>query len=188
MLEIIKEPWPWFVSGPLISLSMFLLLYFGKSFGLSSNFRTMCSIGGAGKFVDFFNFDWKGQIWNLVLLLGAVIGGFLSSEYLSSGAPMDLNPDVVVELKELGIKSPGSSLLPKEIFGLDQIFTLKWLIMLAGGGMLIGFGTRWAGGCTSGHAISGLSNLQIPSLIAVIGFFIGGIIMTYLFLPSILTL
>jgi len=60
--------------------------------------------------------------------------------------------------------------------------------MLVGGGILIGFGTRWAGGCTSGHAISGLSNLQLPSLIAVIGFFIGGIIMTYFLLPTILSL
>jgi uncharacterized membrane protein YedE/YeeE len=53
--------------------------------------------------------------------------------------------------------------------------------LLLVGGVLIGFGTRYAGGCTSGH-VSGLSNLQIPSLKAVIGFF-GGLIMSYFYSP-----
>lgn len=47
----------------------------------------------------------------------------------------------------------------------------------------MGFGARWAGGCTSGHAISGLSNLQLPSLVAVLGFFAGGLLMTHLLFP-----
>lgn len=188
MKEIIMEPWPWYVAGPLIALNMFLLIYFGKNFGISANFRTICSIGGAGKFADFFKFDWKSQVWNLILLLGAVIGGFVASEFLSSDSLMDLNPEVVEELKSMGIKNPGADLLPAELFGLDQIFTLRGLVILVGGGLLIGFGTRWAGGCTSGHAISGLSDLQLPSLIAVVGFFIGGIIMTYFILPHVLNL
>jgi uncharacterized membrane protein YedE/YeeE len=188
MIEFIKEPWPWYIAGPLIALTMFLLLFFGKNFGLSCNFKTMCSIGGAGKFSEFFRFDWKSQIWNLILLAGAVLGGFIASEYMSSGAPMDLNPDIILELQSMGIKNPGKQLLPKELFSIDAIFSLRGIIMLVGGGILIGFGTRWAGGCTSGHAISGLSNLQLPSLIAVIGFFIGGIIMTYFLLQTILSL
>ena len=188
MIEFIKEPWPCYIAGPLIALTMFLLLFFGKNFGLSCNFKTMCSIGGAGKFSEFFRFDWKSQIWNLILLSGAVLGGFIASEYMSSGAPMDLNPDIILELQSMGIKNPGKQLLPEELFSIDAIFSFRGMIMLVGGGILIGFGTRWAGGCTSGHAISGLSNLQLPSLIAVIGFFIGGIIMTYFLLPTILSL
>lgn len=182
------EPWPWYVAGPLIVFNMFLLLYFGKNFGLSSNFRTMCSIGGGGKISDFFKFDWKSQTWNLLVLAGAVIGGFVASEYLSSGAPMDLNPDIVAELKSYGITNPGAEFLPEELFGTDAIFTARGLVMLVLGGFLVGFGARYAGGCTSGHAISGLSDLQLPSLIAVIGFFIGGIIMTYFILPLVLAL
>jgi len=188
MIELIKEPWPWYIAGPLIALMMFLLLFFGKNFGLSSNLRTMCSIGGAGRFSEFFRFDWKSQIWNLILLSGVVLGGFIASEYMSSAAPMDLNSDIIIELQSLGIKNPGEQLLPEELFATDAIFSLRGMILLVGGGVLIGFGTRWAGGCTSGHAISGLSNLQLPSLIAVIGFFIGGITMTYFFLPIILSL
>lgn len=188
MIELLKEPWPWYVAGPLISVIMFLLLYFGKNFGLSANFRTMCSIGGAGKYSDFFQFNWKSQTWNLFFIVGAMIGGFIASQFLSSNTSIDLNPDIIAELKTMGIKNPGSSLMPEELFSMDSLFSLRGVVMLIGGGFLIGFGTRWAGGCTSGHAISGLSDLQLPSLIAVIGFFIGGIIMTYFLLPYILNL
>lgn len=187
-MEILTQAWPWYVAGPLIAINMAVLIYFGKRFGLSSNFRTMCSIAGAGKFAEFFRFDWKKDIWNLMVVIGAIIGGFLVSEYLSSGELMDLNPDVVAELKGFGIENPGEELVPVELFSLDQVFTLKGFLLMVVGGFLVGFGTRWAGGCTSGHAISGLSDLQLPSLIAVIGFFIGGIITTYFLLPIILNL
>lgn len=188
MIDILKEQWPWYIAGPLISIAMFMLLFFGKGFGLSSNLRTICAIGGAGRFSEFFRFDWKEQSWNLLVLLGIVIGGFISNEFLTSDSSIDLNPEIIVELNEYGIESAGKAMLPNEIFGLESVFSIKGFIMLVIGGVLVGFGTRWAGGCTSGHAISGLSNLQLPSLIAVIGFFIGGLIMTYFFLPSILSL
>lgn len=188
MIELLKEPWPWYVAGPLISVTMFLLLYFGKNFGVSANFRTMCSIGGAGKYSEFFQFNWKGQVWNLFFLAGAVVGGIISSQFLTTNTPMDLNPETIAELKSLGVQNPGASLMPEELFSVEALFSLRGLVMLVGGGFLIGFGTRWAGGCTSGHAISGLSDLQVPSLIAVIGFFLGGVIMTYFLLPVILKL
>jgi uncharacterized membrane protein YedE/YeeE len=60
--------------------------------------------------------------------------------------------------------------------------------MIVVGGFLVGFGTRYAGGCTSGHAIMGLSNLQWPSLVATISFMVGGFIMANLILPFILKL
>lgn len=183
-MEYILTPWPWYVSGPLIALVMALLLYFGKTFGMSSNLRTMCAIGGAGKFLDFFNFNWKDQIWNLIVVLGAIIGGFIATQYLSNGSITNLNPETVSELQQMGFKNAGATLVPNEIFNSESL-NLKSLLLLIAGGLLVGFGTRYAGGCTSGHAITGLSSLQKPSLIAVIGFFIGGLIMANLILPII---
>ena len=184
-MDFIYDTWPWYVSGPLIALVMFLLLFAGKSFGMSSNLRTMCSAMGAEKFADFFKFDWKAQRWNLVVVLGAIIGGFIASNFLSDSAVVHINPETVKDLKELGFSSAGNAYLPTELYSLDALTDIKSVLILAIGGLLVGFGTRYAGGCTSGHAISGLSNLQLPSLIAVIGFFIGGLIMIHLLFPLI---
>jgi uncharacterized membrane protein YedE/YeeE len=184
MLEFIQQPWTWWVSGAFISAIMFLLLFFGQSFGFSSNLRTICSVAGGGKFVKFFDFNWRSQIWNLVFLIGAILGGFIARQYLSDGAPVQISENTISDLKTLGISAPTSA-QPDELFSLESAFTLKGFLILAIGGLLVGFGSRYAGGCTSGHAISGLSDLQIPSLIAVIGFFIGGLIMTYVLLPII---
>lgn len=188
MIEYLSQPWPWYVAGPMITLVMGLLLLVGKSFGVSDTLRTTCAIGGGGALSEFFDFDWKKQIWNLLFVLGAVIGGFISSTWLQQSEPIPLAQDTVMTLQELGIENPGADYLPGEIFSWEALLTLRGFLMLVGGGFLIGFGARYAGGCTSGHAISGLSNLQLPSLIAVIGFFIGGLIMTYLLLPLLLTL
>ncbi|WP_019039426.1 YeeE/YedE thiosulfate transporter family protein [Psychroflexus tropicus] len=183
-MEWITNPWPWYVSGPLIALVMFVLLFVGKQFGMSSNLRTACSIGGAGKVSDFFKFDWKKERWNLIVVLGAIIGGFISANYLSSNT-VDINPEVESKLESYGITSSGEAYLPTEIFGPDSLNDPKILAVLIIGGFLVGFGARYAGGCTSGHAISGLSNLQLPSLIAVVGFFIGGLVMINFLYPLI---
>jgi len=164
---------------------MFLLLYFGRTFGMSSNLRTLCSIGGAGKNVEFFKFDWKSQRWNLVVVLGAVVGGFIAHHFLSNPINIDLSENTVNDLNTLGFENVGQSLLPPELFSWDNVLTLKGISILIIGGFLVGFGTRYAGGCTSGHAITGLSSLQRPSLIAVIGFFAGGLIMIHLIYPII---
>ena len=182
-MEYILDPWPWYVSGPLIAIVMFLLLYFGRTFGMSSNLRTLCAMGGAGKKVAFFKFDWKSQRWNLVVVLGAIIGGFIAHFYLSNPIDIQLSDNTINDLNALGFNDAGQSLLPPELFSWDNVFTLKGLSILVIGGFLVGFGTRYAGGCTSGHAITGLSSLQLPSLIAVIGFFIGGLVMIHLIYP-----
>lgn len=184
-MEIILNPWPWYVSGPLIAFVMALLLYFGKTFGMSSNLRTMCTVLGANKFSDFFKFNWKEQKWNLIVVLGAIIGGFIATQFLSNGSPTNLNPITIAELQDLGLENPGATLLPNEMFSLEALTSIKSLLLLIIGGLLVGFGTRYASGCTSGHAITGLSSLQKQSLIAVIGFFIGGLIMTNFILPLI---
>jgi len=192
IIELISQPWHWSISGAMIVLVMFLLLLFGGQFGVSSNLRTLCSIGGAGKRYPFFDFEWKEEIWNLIFIGGAVIGGFIASHYLASPEPVSISASTQAYLTSVGIDTPqtlseGTGYAPAEIFA-DNILSLKNLMLLIVGGLLIGFGTRWAGGCTSGHAISGLSNLQIPSLIAVVGFFIGGLLMTWIILPNLLTL
>ena len=179
----IYEPWPWYIAGPMIALIMFLLIMVDKSFGMSSNLRTMCTICGAGNKADFFKFDWKSQKWNLVVLLGAVIGGFIGSYFLSTNTAVAIHPDTILDLKSLGFESAGTAYLPTELFDTKALLSIKNVLLLSIGGVLVGFGARYAGGCTSGHAISGLSNLQMPSLIAVIGFFIGGLTMIHFIFP-----
>lgn len=187
-INFISQPWPWYVAGPVIALVMFSLLLLGNSFGISANLRTMCSMFGAGKTCEFFDFNWRSQIWNLIFAAGLIIGGFLAHQYLTPTQEVHISQATINDLQELGIEDPGNSLVPESIFNWESLFSVRGFIMLVVGGFLIGFGTRYAGGCTSGHAISGLSDLQVPSLIAVIGFFIGGLLMTHLVLPHLLTL
>lgn len=184
-MEFILKPWPWYVGGPLIALTMALLILLGKRFGMSSNLRTICTIAGGHRVADFFRFDWKAQRWNLIVAFGVVIGGFLARNYLTESDYVRINEASVKQLNDLGFTSAGNAYMPEEFFG-DQAWSdPKVLVLLMTGGFLVGFGSRYAGGCTSGHAISGLSNLQLPSLIAVVGFFIGGLFMVHLLFPLI---
>jgi len=181
MLEFLKQPWPWYISGISIAAVMVVLLYFGKSFGFSSNLKTLCTIAGAGKKVSFFDFEWKTQKWNLLFLIGSILGGIISANLLKSDAPLQLSPATINDLSAVGVHFDGQ-LNPEQLYGMHAL-SIKNLLLLLTGGLLVGFGSRYAGGCTSGHAISGLSNLQLPSLLVVIGFFAGGLIMTHLLLP-----
>ena len=184
MLDFIMKPWPWWFSGIIIAAVMFLMLFFGKSFGFSSNLRTICTIVGAGKRVKFFDFDWKTQSWNLVFLVGAIIGGYIANTYLNDGSDFQLAQSTAQDLAALGFEK-ARDIQPLELFSWEALFTWKGFAFLSIGGFLVGFGSRYAGGCTSGHAISGISNLQIPSIIAVVGFFIGGLVMTHIVFPLI---
>lgn len=181
-MEMISETWHWSISGFLIGISMLVLIYFGKSFGMSSNLRTLCSMTGIGKKFSFFDWDWRSQRWNLVVVLGAMIGGWIAIHVLHSPENVSLNPVTVERLEAQGISVAQGAFLPEMLFENNAPSLIIFLII---GGFLIGFGSRYAGGCTSGHAISGLSNLQMPSLKAVIGFFIGGLLMVHLILPFI---
>ncbi|RLD29590.1 MAG: YeeE/YedE family protein [Bacteroidetes bacterium] len=181
----ILEPWSWYISGPLIAFIMFLLLMVGKDFGMSANLRTLCTMCGADKTSDFFKFDWKAQRWNLIVVLGAIIGGFIGSHYLSNETAVAINPEVIENLQSMGFNSAGKTYLPTELYDMSALTDIKSLSILIIGGFLVGFGARYAGGCTSGHAISGLSDLQFPSLITVIGFFAGGLFMIHVLFPLI---
>lgn len=187
VLESIKEPWHWSISGIMIVVIMALLIFSGQRFGVSSSFRAMCSAAGAGRWADYFNYDWRSHSWLLFFVVGSILGGVLASGPLDGARPIEISKQTVTDLAVVGIEAPTSdrghaaSLLPASLFsdGVDA----RTILLLVVGGVLIGFGTRWAGGCTSGHAISGLSNLQMPSLVAVIGFFAGGLLMTHLIFP-----
>jgi uncharacterized membrane protein YedE/YeeE len=164
---------------------MLCLIYFGKVFGMSSNLRSLCSIAGAGRVVSFFDFDWKAQRWNLAVVAGAMIGGFVAVHYLSDPSNVSINPKTTAQLEYLGIDAPEGKLVPDLFFGTEVYSNPKMIFVLIVAGILIGFGSRYAGGCTSGHAIAGISNLQIPSLKAVIGFFVGGLLMAHYILPLV---
>lgn len=187
MIEFLSQPWAWYVAGPLIGLFVPLLLILGgKQFGISANLRHMCAATIPGK-LDFLRYDWKKSgMWNLTLALGIILGGFVGMTVLASPQEtIDLAPATVEALGELGI-SDFRGLVPSELISWSGLASVPGLIMILGGGFLVGFGARYAGGCTSGHAISGLADLQFPSLVAVIGFFAGGLLMTYVLLPLIL--
>ncbi len=182
MIEFIQQPWSWYFSGFMIFVIMLMLLYWGKSFGFSANLRTLCTLAGAGKKTKFFDFDWRTQRWNLLFLVGSVIGGFISSQFLKDPAALKISAETIADLKQNGFNFNGE-MNPAELYSFSALANPKTILILIFGGLLIGFGTRYAGGCTSGHAISGLSDLQVPSMIAVTGFFIGGLAMTHLIIP-----
>ncbi len=185
-MQSILQPWPWYVAGPLIGATLSILLFSGKTFGMSSNMRTLCAMCGAQSKSKFFDIDWRSQRWNLVVVLGAAVGGAIAVIFLNGDSPVAINPTVAAELQSYGLASAGKAYLPAELFGSQAWSNPLALVVLALGGFLVGFGARWAAGCTSGHAITGLSNLQLPSLIAVVGFFIGGLVATYFILPYLL--
>jgi uncharacterized membrane protein YedE/YeeE len=187
MLEFLKQPWTWYVAGAVIGLIVPALLLLGnKHFGISANLRHVCAACFPSN-IPFFKYDWKKELWNLFFVVGIFIGGFIAFHLLSDPQPVQVKPALAAELKGYGINDY-SNLVPTEIFSWDSLFTLRGFILLVIGGFLVGFGTRYAGGCTSGHSIMGLSDLQIPSLIATISFMAGGFTMANLILPFILNL
>ena len=186
-LHFIRKPWPWYVAGPLIGLTVPTLLLIGnKSFGISSSLRHICAACLPAN-ISFFNYDWKKEAWNLFFVAGVLLGGFLATYFLSNPNAFEIAPATETALRAFGIRD-FSGLMPADLFATANLFTLKGLFFFVIGGLLVGFGTRWAGGCTSGHAIMGLSNLQWPSLVATISFMVGGFAMTHLLLPLIFKL
>ena len=185
MIEKLLAPWPWYVAGPLIGLIVPLLLLAGnKPFGISSNLRHICAACIPAK-IPFFSYDWKSEAWNLFFVAGIVLGGAITFLFLGGNHSVAISEETVKMLHLYGIRN-FDGLMPVQIFSWENIFNLKGLIFFVIGGFLVGFGTRYAGGCTSGHAIMGIANLQWPSLIATISFMTGGILMSQFILPSIL--
>ncbi|UZD22505.1 YeeE/YedE family protein [Algoriphagus halophytocola] len=185
LMDWLTQPWPWYVAGPLIGLTVPALLILGnKSFGISSSLRHACAICVPAK-IPFFQYNWRKETWNLVFVLGVLIGGFIATNFISNPNDLIIAADTRAELQLLGINE-FSGLMPAEIFSWDNLFTVKGLLFFVIGGFLVGFGTRYAGGCTSGHAIMGISSLQWPSLVATIFFMLGGFLMTQVFLGPLM--
>lgn len=187
MMEFLQQPWSWYVAGAIIGLTVPALLILGnKHFGISANLRHACAACLPAN-IKFFKYDWKKEIWNFFFVGGIIIGAFLAVHFLSSSEPVKVAPALLSELKNYGIEDH-SNLLPRELFSFESLLTIRGFIMLVAGGFLVGFGARYAGGCTSGHSIMGISDLQVPSMIATASFMAGGFIMANLILPFILRL
>ncbi|MEP6990164.1 MAG: YeeE/YedE thiosulfate transporter family protein [bacterium] len=186
LLTIVRQPWPWYVAGPIIGLIVPALLLVGnKSFGISSNLRHICAAALPGR-VRFFQYDWRDAGgWNLAFALGIGIGAALAMRWLVGSDSIAIAPSTRASLAALGIRD-FSGLAPHELFTWHALATWRGALLLVGGGFLVGFGTAYAGGCTSGHAIAGLADLQLPSLVAVVGFFAGGLLTTWIILPKLL--
>ncbi|MDQ6480917.1 YeeE/YedE thiosulfate transporter family protein [Dyadobacter sp. LHD-138] len=187
IFELLHKPWPWYIAGPIIGFTVPVLLLLGnKSFGISSSLRHICAAVIPAN-ISFFKYDWRKEAWNLFFVAGITIGGFIATYLLTNPDSLIIADATKYSLTQLGI-TDFSGLMPKDLFSVDNIFSLKGLIFFVLGGFLVGFGTRYAGGCTSGHAIMGLSNLQWPSLIATIFFMVGGFFSTWVLLPWLLQL
>jgi uncharacterized protein len=187
MFSFLQSPWPWYVAGPLIGLTVPALLLIGnKTFGISSSLRHICAACmPAG--IPFFKYNWKAEAWNLFFVLGIFLGALIAVSFLPNPNPVLVNPQLQTELASYGVDNY-NALMPQQLFNWQALLSLKGFLLMVVGGFLVGFGTRYAGGCTSGHAIMGLSNLQWPSLIATICFMIGGFVAANYLLPFILSL
>lgn len=183
MLDLLREPWPWYVAGPLLGLTVPLLLLLGnRLFGVSANLRHICAACVPGG-VDFFRYDWKrAGGWNLALALGFVAGGFIAATWLDGSGPVAISAQTQADLIALGVRD-FSGLVPGDLLSLSTLATWRGVVAIVLGGFLVGFGAGYAGGCTSGHGLTGLATLQLPSLVAVGAFFIGGSAVTYFLLP-----
>lgn len=185
-LNWVSQPWPWYIAGPMIGLTVPILLIIGnRSFGISSSLRHVCAVCVPAK-IPFFQYNWKEEIWNLMFVAGVFLGGAVAALFLSNPETIVIAESTQRDLRALGL-TDFNSLLPAEIFSWEHLLTLKGFFFMVIGGFLVGFGTRYAGGCTSGHAIMGISNLQWPSVVATVFFMIGGLVMTHLLLPFIMT-
>jgi uncharacterized membrane protein YedE/YeeE len=186
-MNILTQPWPWYVSGPLIGLMVPTLLILGnKTFGISSSLRHICAACIPTK-AEFFKYDWKAESWNMIFAFGIILGGLVAGYFFQNPDPVRISESTVADLNAMGVKNY-SGLIPLDIFNFRELLTLRGFILMVVGGFFVGFGTRYAGGCTSGHSIMGLSNLQFPSLVATICFFVGGLAMTWFILPFIMGL
>ncbi|MFZ1748704.1 MAG: YeeE/YedE thiosulfate transporter family protein [Saprospiraceae bacterium] len=188
MISTLQQPWPWYIAGPLIGLTVPALLILGnKNFGISSSLRHICaSCIPAG--IDYFNYDWKKEIWNLIFVLGIIIGGYIATAYLGNLHEIIIHESLRSELAGYGINDYSNALLPIDVVNWSNLLSIKGLVMVVLGGFFVGFGTRYAGGCTSGHSIMGISALSWSSMIATIFFMAGGFIAANLILPFILSI
>ncbi|HCW06035.1 MAG TPA: hypothetical protein DGG95_01575 [Cytophagales bacterium] len=186
-MDLLFKPWPWYVAGPIIGATVPLLLWLGnKRLGISSTLRHVCAACLPAK-ISLFNYDWKKELWSFFFAGGLLLGGFIGGVVFANPEPVNVSASTAEYFSSIGI-SKAKNLMPVEFFNWNSLATAKGFLMMMVGGFLVGFGTRYAQGCTSGHGILGLSALQWPSLVATASFFIGGILFSRFVLPLILAL
>jgi uncharacterized membrane protein YedE/YeeE len=173
------------VAGPIIGLFVPALLLLGnRQFGISSNLRHLCAAVAPGR-IEFFQYDWRNTgLWNLAFLAGILAGSAVTARFIGT-SDVRLTPETQAALAALGVQD-FSGLVPRDLFGWSSLLTARGIMLIVGGGLLVGFGTAYAGGCTSGHAISGLAVFERASLLAVVAFFAGGLFGTHVLLPLLL--
>jgi len=185
MMEWIQQPWPWYVAGAIIGLTVPALLLLGnKHLGISSSLRHVCAACFPAN-ISFFKYDWKREIWNLFFVGGVLLGGVVATQFLTNPNSIVIAENTVTDLEVLNVKVDGN-LMPVSIFSFENLFTLQGLLFFVAGGFMVGFGTRYAGGCTSGHTIMGISNLQWVSVVASCFFMAGGFVMVHFLFPWLL--
>jgi uncharacterized membrane protein YedE/YeeE len=188
MRDLLVRPWPWYVAGPLLGLFAPLLLWLGnRLFGVSVNLRHLCAaVRPSG--LPYLDYDWRRTGgWNLAFVAGIIVGAFLAGVVFRNPEPVAIAASTRATLASLGIHD-FTGMVPRELFSFASLLTPRGLLAIVGGGFLVGFGTAYAGGCTSGHGISGVANLEIPSFIALAGFFAGGLLGTFVLIPLVLGL
>lgn len=187
MEHLLKGSWPWYITGILFGLIVPLLLVIGnKPFGISKSLKDIASLLPQKRFSQLKQ-DLTPNAWRLYLISGIIIGGYLAVVFLNGNATVDLSKATISDLEAIGITN-FDGLVPSQIFNWEFLLSTQGLLLMVLGGFLIGFGVRYANGCTSGHAIMGLSIFSPSSLIAVLGFFAGGLLMTHILFPLLFTL
>lgn len=187
LTQTLSQPWTWWFSGAAIAVVLLFANILGKKFGISTSFENACTLAGAGRFSSFFKTDLKDSFWRFAFAGGIMLGGFIAANFLQADLPIQIAQSTVSELAAMGFEYPtsiaeGDGIVATNVFNLSNPLGI---IMAIVGGFLVGFGARYAKGCTSGHAITGLAHFQLPSLLTVIGFFIGGLLMTHFIMPLI---
>lgn len=179
----LREPWPWYVSGPLIGLFVPLLLVLGnRQFGMSGSLRAICAACVPTN-VAFFRYDWRtAAAWNVAIACGILLGAALGVAFLDAGTTPAIAESTRGAIAAMGL-APPSGLVPTEVFNWHSLLTLRGAISMLGGGFLVGFGASYAGGCTSGHGVMGLASLELPSFLAMAGIFAGGLLATFALMP-----
>jgi len=187
VINYISQPWPWYIAGPLIGLVVVLLQWIDNNpLAVSSSYRHICAAVFPAS-VPFLKYNWKAESWNLLFVAGIIIGGFLAGTVFSNPLNINISHETAVQLQSIGIQDT-SGFAPAQLFSFQALQTIQGIIILVFGGFLVGFGSRYAGGCVSGHSMTGISDLQWTSMLATASIFAGGIFAAYILLPLTLKL
>ncbi|MEI8280469.1 MAG: YeeE/YedE thiosulfate transporter family protein [Bacteroidota bacterium] len=181
-----NHPWPWYIAGPLLGLTVPLLLLIGnKPFGASAIFRHLCAIVIQKKEWKYFKYDWSKESWNFYFIGGIVLGGAIAATLIPNLGELKLHPYLVDLYHGLGINDFSQG-VPKQIFNMEGLRNVEGIVFVLAGGFMVGFGSRYAGGDNSGHMILGVARLNKPSIITTACFFVGGYIGAHYIVPFIL--